>query len=436
MTTFTHGSQAGARFCTVYYAEGATPTWSELATDLSQHLTDITAGSNQAYETNTTRMDWMASDGYRTIRVQCTMDNTDTGTFFRHGSTNRERLHMSSAGNIRVDLNGSIWTFAITDIDGSTDTFDILWQTFPNPDTTGASDAMRSVLVIYNVSNTTVQRETFTHPVKTGETATAYWGASDSGSTSVFSGSILKVGYDRQVVTLEQVIEDWHTSSTAPTTNVKQEREWAPLAEGGVGEVGEIYGPSACWSARAHRQARRRTFSPLVNERHWNNLTTWRTTNVDANNKTIAAPAGGGYRCYIPLTWRRPVPELCNVFWVRVHLHTWVTSGAAVPIGLRMFSADGWPGSGKITDWRFVEEVVTRDDTSSGDGQWNLNGYAPIVRDADGWSYFFLAFEIDPAAASANDANARFELSGVTILPRVREDAGGGIPLGGGHAGE
>lgn len=432
MTVFTRGAQSGARYSTLYYAEAAGGAYSDIATDLSQYLTDITegAGNDVAYETSTGRMDWMASDGRRTIRIHCEMDNKTEGTFFRHGSTNRERLWLSSAGNLRVDLNGSTYTYAITDIGGSAEEFYILWQTIPNPDTTGASDAMRSFLVIYNEPNATVQRETFTHPVKAAETQTAYWGASDSAGGTPFTGTLYKVGYDRDFISLTQWIG---SGGSVPATSLVQEKEPHPMAESGLGAAGEFYGPSVRHCTRMHRNAVRRCTSPLVNERYASPATVSPTLLI--GSEIIPTPDSDVYAFWLPWTWHAPIPETINVAWVQVHCLSYVTTGAAVPFGIRLYSMDAPPGSPDLSDLRFVGEVVTRDDTVSGAGQWDIEDITEIVRDADGWSYFALAVAIDPNAASSNDANQRAVISAVSVLPRSQAPTQGGLGYGGFDAG-
>lgn len=427
MTVFTRNDQVGARYCTRFLGVSATGVWATLAQDLSQRRTNIAANAASMQENNTTRMNWMAADGRRTMRAHVTWSTAITGTLFRHGVTNLERWNSPGAGQLRFTINGSNFTFSPPNVSASTQEFIFLWHTFPNPNTTGASDAMRSILVCHNVTTGVTSRFTTTHALKTADNPNHAFIGTTGGSLD-WGGTFYRFSYERDYVSLTQTIEDWVTASSEPATDLEQEREWTPFTGAGAGDAGEFYGPAVGHAARTHRQARRRTTSAIINERFVGAPTIQTTTLL--GTEWMASPAGDGYRLFLPWTWHRPIPETIDAFWARVHLLSYVTSSTAVPIGVRLYSMDAPPGSPDVSTIHYAGEVVNRDDGSGGNGQWDINDYAPIARDEDGWSYFALGIRIDPNAVSGNDVNARVVVSALHCLPRVVPEQAGALPLG------
>jgi hypothetical protein len=108
---------------------------------------------------------------------------------------------------------------------------------------------------------------------------------------------------------------------------------------------------------------------------------------------------------------------------VRLQVRSWVTSGLAVPLGLRVYSLNRRPDdpAGGPLVVRQVGEVVSRNDTSTGTGGWDIEQLLELAVGSDGWTYLCPAFQVDPAGASANDANARAQIRAFHAVPCVAE---------------
>jgi hypothetical protein len=171
----------------------------------------------------------------------------------------------------------------------------------------------------------------------------------------------------------------------------------------------------------------RRCSSPLYNA-PLRIRQTWQSTTL-AGPFWRGMPNASSWRAHLGWFRSYAVPETCSHIWVRAHVRTWTTSGAAVPLGVRIYSLNKRPGLGGIEPFvpYFGQQTVTRDDDSSV-GAWCIESVIPVSRSASGRTYIALAFRIDPNAASANDANARFALNGVHVVPCFQQ-AEGGLPF-------
>jgi hypothetical protein len=116
--------------------------------------------------------------------------------------------------------------------------------------------------------------------------------------------------------------------------------------------------------------------------------------------------------------------------WVQVK--SYVAAGAAVPVGLRVYSMNR-PHVGMAAnignlatptlDFDVVEGLITVDHDPGGYGEWvdlGLLRIAKFTQAAAGWTgttHFAFGHAFDPNAASANDANARLFITALVIRP-------------------
>lgn len=422
--------QRGARHSTAFYAESGTG----LTVDLSQHATDITAGTNVVYESATTRLD---GTGRRAIRWRLECVDTSSGYLWRHGTgaaTEGLLIHATAGTrSLRVILNNAIVdTFTLGDVwpeaaDG-TETLRIAWTTTVNPATTGASDEMLSWLLVYNEDDDTYERHSFTHARKAATSATAYFGALDSAGTSAFDGTMLAIGYDRDVVSFALLEHDWGTVlPDTPTDEGLTERRRLPLpASSGIGGAGEFFGFAPQWAAANHHAARRRHFSPLVNERFPSPMTFSQLT-ISGGELWTPVPDGSGYYYLATAVRYRLVPEDASVAWVRAHFRAWLSdNGDDTEIGVRCYSFDAPPHSAELADVRFVEQVVS---TAAAAGHV-FHGLLTLAR-RDGMTWLALAAAFDPDAVGGSVGIARGVFSDWHAVPRAVDTGNGGLPVGG-----
>ncbi|MGH1344327.1 MAG: hypothetical protein ACRBN8_22400 [Nannocystales bacterium] len=350
------GDQRGARFCTAFYAQGT------LSTDLSQHETDLTVGTNVVYESATVRL---AGVGRRSLRfrILATADG-DVGTLWRHGTGAASESLSIDSGELTVVLNNVVTaTWREVDIMAA-ETARVLWTTMPNPATTGASDAMLSVLSVENEDTGSVSSHWFTHAEKATTTATAYFGAIDSSGTSAYEGTILAMGYDRDVATLSTLEHDWGTvlAEPAPAADGMTVRQLPPMPfASGMGAAGEFFGLAAQWSGTSHLRHRRRSLSPLVNER-FPDPARWQHNSFDSGDAAALVPDGSGFGIDWSTLRHRPLSEDAAVAWVRAHLNVYTSGPDEVEVAIRCYSFDTHPLSVWLNDIRFIEARRTTSD--------------------------------------------------------------------------
>lgn len=430
---YLQGYDLRAKQSTRYLAEGAGVL--SCATDISQYGTDLSAAASYLFEATTTRFNW----GHpRTIGFALTADNTDTGGLYRHGSgASVDSIAFSAANTIRIVVNGAIVvTQTMTVLTGTSDELVLAWVSEANPDTTGASDAVRSYLQLWNVTAGTHERYEYLHAAKTLQAgATAVWGADTHPAGTPFSGTINRIWYENRAQSATEIAFDHIQAGIGAVseTDTEDEHQGVPVSTSTLETEGNYHGPSALWAADATRRMYRRLQSPLWNERFSCE------TSYDSLSLTGSGFRGavGDPNYRMSIGWLRiyPVPPTANRLWVRVHTVSTVTSGAAVPIGLRMYSLSQLPGAGGLVgpggpapvEVYYVETLVERNDLGS--GEWSVFAdYLPIARGVggirDGLTYLALAIQVDPYAVSTNDLAADIVINAVNVVPCYRATQG------------
>lgn len=430
--SYEQGFNALAKKSTRYLATGAGVTTCN--TDLSQRAVNMTAGASFLFEASPASLRFDFSHP-RTMIFRITANNADTGSLFRHGAASPTRFAFPAANQIRATVNNATaGTLALTGLDAVRDTLVVAWTSMANPDTTGASDAVLSWLHAWNVTNGTYEQLRFTHAANTTKTQTVYMGAQDNTPTLVFSGTITGIVFENRFMSPTEIAADWVTTFTPPTSVLELDGQGIPPQSGTIDAQNYHQGPAHVWATDATRRMQRRTLSTLVNDR-FIIRPTW----------TAAALAGpfvrqvdGVYRMLLGTLRCVPVPDSCNVLWVRIHSQNRTTSGAAVPTGLRVYSMNRPPGAlglglgggAEAFEQYYVGTIVTRDeDISATNGTWDTLGLLTIARGRSGirkgMTYIAAAIAIDPLSASANDANALSILNAIHVVPGFYQPDGG-----------
>lgn len=445
--SYAQGHEPAAKQGTRYLGKFKT-AFADLAEDLSQFLTDMTAGASWIHESGSTRM----QIGHpRTIGVLLDHDEgSDTGYLFNHGSAGDESISFSASDTILIrQNNANRLSRAIPFLNSAGSTVHrllVAWVSIANPDTTGPSDAVLSWLLVANDAGD-VYRERFTHVVKTSPGTINVFGASSTAGGSTYSGSLLRCWYANNQQSLTEMALDHGLAILANLTTATQADSRAPLPvteSSGVGDEGEFYGVQPAWVARQTATMVRRLWSPLWNER-MRNVETWQQ--ADWANHPLCADAPQTSDAHtLMLGWYTPapVPPGASHAWVRVHLFSEPVSGGSVPLGVRLYSCNKPPvlGVGQIIlqgndapesfDARYVEAVVDRDDGGTV-GSYVVLGLLPLAVGQTGirkgMTYLALAIAVDPDNASANDANASWQIAAVHVVP-TNAEVEGGLPQG------
>jgi hypothetical protein len=330
----------------------------------------------------------------------------------------------------------------------------IQWSTRANPDTTGAGDALLSEFTIFDqtAGDYLVIQKQVTHAVPTTNAAwtLSVGGFWDGTSLIIPSRQVqqVRIGLAGDHSSVE-FHEDWILEQSAPIA------DYSPIpaligpltVAGGTGDAGEFAGSvNMGWLARHNFTQSRRLWSPLVNEYYFD-PDPWDTSAGTIPQWRRFAPGSVTYQLVLnKLRWV-PVPRGATHAWVRIQVRSYVTSGAAVPIKLRVYAMNHDPDlvlnpPPPVFEYAFAEsDTLTIDHTSTGIGEWLTweTGDDGVLIKLPVWTdphpvagyldtvHLCLAYAIDPAAASANDANARIEVRSWHVRPTTVND---GNPLG------
>lgn len=423
-----------AKQSTRYLATGALIT--DCFNDLSQYDADMSVGTGCVFGGgSSSRYDYSHP---RTILVRCQANNTDTEILFSHGSGGTlERLRFSAANTITVTVAGAVvQTYTVTGLIGSRANLVIAWVSEANPDTTGAANAVQSTLMLWNVDADTFDAVSFTHAIKASVSATPFWGAGSSGGAQAFSGVITGVLYENRRMSATEIAADWVEDVAAVTSSAHAvtDLQGLPPAQGVIDGESSWQGPAHVWAADATRRMERRTLQWLRNDR-LRIVPTWTASLLTATDDFIrGAPGDSDDRMSIAWLMPAPVPDNCNRIWARVHLRSYVTSGAAVPVRVRLYSfskPNGFAGGGAggpVVSY-FCGQTVLEGYAS---GRYLVLGSCPIARGTVGIrfgkTYLALAIAVDPNGESTNGANARIEIGAIHVVPYYRE-GGQGLPV-------
>lgn len=426
LASYQQGYEPLAKQSTRYVATGASVT--ACITDLSQYLTNLTAGTDEAHEDTSVRFNHSHP---RTIGLQIQVNSTDVGSLWRHGTAgNLEQLRFSAANTILVTVNNATaLTYTVAGLDAVRDECVVAWVSEANPDTTGASDAVLSWLYFWNVTNGTFDKVRFTHAVKNLQSTSGRWGANDSLGTNSFApGVITGIWYENRLQSASEIAVDWVISASEPATVVDttSEHEGLPATTStGIHSRDNFHGPAVVWAADKTKRLARRLLSPLYNKR-FRSHPTWTDALLTASNPKIrAAPGESDYRMHIGWLQGAPVPDTCSHLWVRVHVFSRASAGAAVPVGVRFYSMNGLPGDSGFEAFSSTEVITRDDEVGVTFGEWDVESLVPISRDAEGNTYLAIALCVDPAAASANDANAQIIVRSCHAVPSFKSSQGG-----------
>lgn len=413
----------------------------DLVTDLGQHAEDLTVSPVGALgfygafrDADTTRQ--LTGEGGREVYVRVDLragGDTDQvlialGPWDDAGASTFA-IALNSSGEVECLIDGATSTVhAFAAISSTLQEVSFCWSTRANPDTTGAGDALISELSIYGHTDAAFEEvPQWTHAIGT------IYDPSVSLSVGGYGNAFGWILDSRQVHaarigaawhTNVEFAEDWIAPRSAHGSALPQVLE--PLVLGETSQIGresELIGSANIGAVAASANANRvRMLSNLVNEVYSDARTL--STTPSPTQRLITAPGSAAYKVDAASIRWIPHPGL-GLAWVRVHVQSWVTAGAAVPIGIRCYAFNRPPlGVGPLIEGLptpaleldYVGAMITVDHGAAGVGEWLDLGVLRVPRftgAAPTWSgttILALAHAFDPASASANDANARIKI--------------------------
>lgn len=427
---------------------------STVTTDLSQIGSDLTAVVGATYSAtggyraaDTARA--LDGAGGRELFVRCCCVSEDStyvllgcGGVAAPGSA--AYVLTQDALTITATQNGVVLGRVFHDV-GIVQDLSISWSTRPNPDTTGAADALTSELWVYAHTNNGsgapgwYSPEVFAHAIATIPADPGFfvggWGGYAAEPWSLDSPQIISARVGRAWHPSTEVGEDWVAARTPHVSSLAAPAE--PLGAIGTLEGGASVGGVGDWAGQANaglvgthaRELRGRMLSPLVAE-------VYQSARTLTSTPTPAAwlrPAPGSLAYSLDVTTLRwlPVPGVQRAY-VRVHVQSWVITGAAVAVGVRCYAMNrahvglGSTIGGSPTpalEYATATATITVDNGPAGLGQWLDLGLIdlPIFSEPiEGWTGTItlgLAHAFDTAAA--NIANARLKIKAWHVQPVI-----------------
>lgn len=411
----------------VFYGTDDAGAWADLVDDISGEATDLTQGTTSGYETNSTRANLTER---RTVDFHGDqIDNTEAGYMFKwdRGGGDYSAMRFNS-GTIDVTVDGgSNWEqWTPTDLNGA-DEWLVVWAMEPNPDTTGASDARRSEIHAFNLSQGDYDVFTWTHEAESGTgTGTLIFGASNTSDSDTIAGDVLDIRLSSGFHSSAESYETWVAQSTAPTLTGKELRPVSMPDRGDVvlGDDGQFAGPIHIIAAKACEQHKALLWGPVVND--VNNDGDFLGSNSNGSGYNSGYTFDGrslrlehGYYRPIPLGATHVVP------YVYVQSNE-VTTATDLEVAVYSMSQPG-PLVKPSTSPEVFEHYdvsTTVDDHGSGDtdGEWVELDKLRVARDKVGSSYFFVGF----VRGSGNTCRIK-----TVALDPIFDESDGGLGVGG-----
>lgn len=373
---------------------------STVTTDLSQWDTDLTATGAGAYEDASARTALDGTGTGRAFEVSVELDTGSDGVIICHGAdgVGDPAYRIGLAGSVVVFVRGaSVVALTPPNLSGTLKTYVLGWSTEPNPDTTGGSDALRSEYYVYDVDGDEMAYDAETHAVTTTSASLAFsiGGEWDGGSlNSAFTDTINAVRISGRFHTRVEGREHLVTQTAAPSNDGIEACE-EPVIPEGVCENGALVGPAYQAAARSMAVGvnRHRLVGPLL-KMFSPSPVTWQPTlsAVSGMDATRVRTLSDGYQTQLGWLWRVMVPRHAEWLLCKAQWNTWDTGLAAVACNLRVYISDLPPT--QANEWKY--EAITRstEDGSGGTGVVQEFDPVQVLRDADGYSWVWLASSI------------------------------------------
>lgn len=433
------GDEPNAKDDTRFYGTDRGSGWSDLAEDVSHQATNLTVGTNCIYQSSASaRWDVSAPAAWE---LDIDANDTDAGYLFTYeDSGNGVRLEMSSGGVIDAYVDGaSVAQVTIPDIDAGGDNVIVSWSMEANPLTTGASDAVRSELRVYNVDDSSYAQAVAEHAEVSSATATAIWGASATGGTNAYTGTVNEVRFSAgRFHPASEMYQDFVSTTSAPTLVLASRREVpVPTRASGVGAHDQLAGPVYQSVGAGLLQADLRQAGHILSELY---VDPPDLSNSYPANRELADPDGDGFTMLGQYLRLRPVPRTCNRLKVRVHLQCWRTdANAPDEVYVRVYTMNR-PPTGLVNipppqpPWlRFYGEQTRENNDGSGTtgGAYLTFDEIEVVRTpGGGGTWLALAFDVRDAGGVGPTSAQRWRVRSWSVEPGIEEVAGE-FPIGG-----
>ncbi len=429
---------------------------SPITTDISKHLTNLTASGSGGYEATSARTAVVGTASGRSIELLVELDTSTTGVLVDHGNGAGFRIRVVSGGIVEFsDSNGLLMSLQAPSapVGGSAHTYVVAWSTYPNPLTVGSATELLSEFLVYDLDGAGgLAWDTIEHPTSTIS------GAGTFTVRGVFTGGVMTLTYANSVGCV-RISCRFHTrvetrehfvAQTAAPANVGLAACQFPVPPVEMFAPGMVIGPqyqAAAASMHPTRNRYRVAGSPVW---QWMQLghadgapqftddmrdsvsTKWV---FDLDDPGFVAQAGAGWQT--PICWlaRIQVPRTIEHLLVRAQWATWRTDamGTTDKAELQFHCADGPPRpvmdgnklipQYNVTSYQTIERQINDVDINGlGDNQ--VFDFVKVERDADGFSWVWVAGRADEGSGSGN---VTYQLRSIVATPVVLGDGYGGL---------
>ena len=391
-----------------------------ITTDLGQWLTDLTASGAAAYEDPSPRTALDGTGDGRAVEVALELDNSESSVIVIHGGDVASKPYaISAAAGIVRFQGGGVTLASLTppNVGASARDYILGFATEPNPATTGASDALRSECLVYDVASSTLVHATVTHALHAADVAGSFSvGGSWDGAVmqAPFGLAIAGARVSARFHTRVEVREHWVAQTAAPVVNgITAVEDSVFPADAMLAK--SLAGPQyqAAAASMAVGRNRHRLVSPVVQCLHMD-FGTFGDDIGDVLGPGRVFAMGDGYQT--PLAWmvRRKIPLSCSHILARVQWATWTDPSPGVPdlVELRIHTADNHAAFAVEISSQTISRAV--DDSLTGFlGAQAVFPPVKVERDPDGWSYIFMSSRTNGGSPST----ARYSVREWTVTP-------------------
>jgi hypothetical protein len=431
---------------------------SPITTDLSQRLTNLTASAGAGYELNSIRTGLSGEGAGRSIELLVNINTTSVGTLVDHSTgiagTQAYKIRVTLGGVVEFsDSSGLLMSLTTPGVVTGNRLCVVAWSTEPNPlHDGGAGTELRSEFLVYNtVAGGDPAWDTTEHDAVTPD------GSATFTVGGVFTGGVLTLAY-LPAITAVRISCRFHTrvetrehfvaQTAAPTnTGLAAVQQAVPPVE--MFAPGQIIGPQYQHAAASMQPTRNRhrLLSPVwqwIQLNHADGAPAFTDDMrngispkwvLDLDDPGFVAEAGPGWQT--PICWlaRVQVPRHVEHLLVRVQWATWELDpiDPSNKVELQFHCADGPPrpvkdGNGfipqfNVTSYQTIERIA--DDVSiSGLGANQVFDFVKVERDADGFSWVWLAGRTDEGSGVGGMG---YQVRSCVATPIVLGDGYGGL---------
>lgn len=411
------GSVADTKPDTVFYGTSATGVVATLATDLSQHGVNFTAGATFIHSAN--------AEARLTPRTRFAMETrvdvntgTTSGTIMslrdEVGATQLLQVTRFGATFIRLIVNGaSIAAISLAGLVAGDRKIQIMVSATPNPLTTGASDAVSYEMTIHEE---VTGDEHFIRMNAAVFTSTSdfvmTWNAQDSAGTDAYAEGFFRARYGRAFHSPTEMWEDWVLATAAGASKVRAGVP-EPLPDRSqltIANQDEFSGPAYRAGSRNTRAQSYYCVTPAVNYMT-DTVVSYDQADVD-NVKLFQDTFGTGTKYTRMWVFARVPPPHMNRWRFGFSSSLTATTGAQATLDLVMTATGRWlNGKGNDGDLARTTTGSTQSAASSSTTLRNaVEQWFSIPASNDGFIFFMMG--VDFVSGNAADT---FSVSNIQI---------------------